>query len=185
MLPWNIWMKVVGSCTKRQLTMTERCTAGTKEKNSLLTLRVHLHTAHHCACRPLLTHLHPLTCDNMKLYSRSKLVHDFKHVLDVFGGFLPHVVGLLATHVCTRSHWDGVDRGQWAGEERHVNTEPPPLLSGNPILMSRLPHHHNHKAHSWIIWGSREEAGCDASAALLRLSGLGRRICLAHKRLAL
>lgn len=31
-------------------------------------------------------------------------------------------------------------------------------LSNNPILMSRLPHHHNHKAHSWIIrksWGSR------------------------------
>lgn len=99
------------------------------------------------------------TCNNTKLYSRSELLHELKHVLDVFCGFLPHVVGLLTTHVCTRSHWDGVERGEWAGEERHVNKEPPPpLLSDNPILMSRLPHHHNHKAHSWIMrqsWGSR------------------------------
>lgn len=60
-----------------------------------------------------------------KLYSRSQLLHELKHVLDVFRGLLPHVVGLLTTHVCARSDWDGVERGEWVGEERHVNTEPP------------------------------------------------------------
>lgn len=90
-----------------------------------------------------------------ELYSRSQLLHELKDVLDVFRGLLPHVVGLLTTHVCARSDWDRVERGEWVGEERHVNTA---LPSNNPILMSRLPHHHNHKAHSWIIrksWGSR------------------------------
>lgn len=142
-------MKFFGGCIKYSQTnaqTTKRCSKFTVKVNTSVRL-LHFYDSSSSSTR-----------GNMQLYSRSELLHELKHVLDVFCGFLPHVVGLLTTHVCARSHWDGVERGEWAGEERHVDTEPPPLLSDNPILMSRLPHHHNHKAHRWIMrksWGSR------------------------------
>lgn len=73
---------------------------------------------------------------------------------------------------------------EWRGE-KDVNTELLQLSCNNPILMSRLPHHHNHKALQDYgeVMG---EAGCDVLAAPLRLSDeTDKSLCLAHKRLAL
>lgn len=36
----------------------------------------------------------------IKVYSRAQLLNDVKDLLDVFCGLLPHLIGLLATHVC-------------------------------------------------------------------------------------
>lgn len=35
-----------------------------------------------------------------KSYSRSQLLYELKNLLDVLGGLLPHVLGLLTAHVC-------------------------------------------------------------------------------------
>lgn len=37
-----------------------------------------------------------------KVYLRSELLHEVKHLVDVLGVFLPHEVGLVTTHVCGR-----------------------------------------------------------------------------------
>lgn len=150
-------MKFIGGCIRQ----SNANVLSTEKRRIYYSRKVHRHERK-CTLREILKHFSgsssSCTYNNTTLYLRSKLLHELKHVLDVFCGLLPHVVGLLTTHVCSRSHWDGVERGEWAGKERHVNTEPLPLLSDNPILMSRLPHHHNHKAPLWIIgksWGSR------------------------------
>ena len=40
------------------------------------------------------------------MYLRSQLLHEVEGLLDVFSVLLPHVVGLLTTHVCRRFNRD-------------------------------------------------------------------------------
>lgn len=104
-----------------------------------------------------------------KVYSRSQLLQYVKDLLDVLCGLLPHVIGLLATHVCRRlssnfSSQSCRDKDEEERCQQHQSWQWSQCT--NPGSSSRLLHHHNHQDLQ-DYWAAMRK---HASAVLLRLS---------------